>query len=228
MSRPRLAGKFREIRTGTQASFRLCRSLARPQVQSGPTHTGPVANPTSKNTDITIPAGLSGPTIHVLEGSPNSHRKTSLSRSATYETHTVASQKQLECARITRKGHPNTQISAPPPTTVVGGEQCAPRSTITPNKTCSADLYRCIKRRVGRSLKQALGQRLLVTTRKRAAHKLSGTKSSLSSPKSDPRPPFRQDSTCSNWQHYSSVIHKQGRRHDVGRILCPTGVLGSK
>ena len=36
---------------------------------------------------------------------------------------------------------------------VAGGKQCSSRSTITPTKTCSADIYRHIKRRVGRSLK---------------------------------------------------------------------------
>ena len=44
-------------------------------------------------------------------------------------------------------------------------------------KTCSADLYRCIKRRVGRSLKRAHGQRLLVTTRKQ---RLISTKMKIS------------------------------------------------
>ena len=37
---------------------------------------------------------------------------------------------------------------------VAGGKQCASRSTITPSKTCSADIYRRIKRRVGCSLKR--------------------------------------------------------------------------
>ena len=42
---------------------------------------------------------------------------------------------------------------APPPLKVVaGGKQCSSRSTITPTKTCSADIYRRIKRRVGCSL----------------------------------------------------------------------------
>ena len=36
-----------------------------------------------------------------------------------------------------------------------------------------------------------------------------------------PRPALKQDSTCSNQQHHSSVMHKQGRRHEVGPILCP-------
>ena len=33
---------------------------------------------------------------------------------------------------------------------------------------------------------------------------------------------LRQDSTGSNRQHYSSVVHKQGWRHEVGQTLCPT------
>ena len=97
-----------------------------------------------------------------------------------------------------------------------------PRSTITPNKTCSADLYRHIKRRVGHSIKRAHCQRFLVSARKQAAYKLSGTKGSLSSLNRVLRPLFGQDSTCSNRQHYSGVVHKQGGRHEIGRTLCPT------
>ena len=89
-------------------------------------------------------------------------------------------------------------------------------------KTCSANLYRHIKRRVGRSLKRAHCQRNLVTARKQAAYKLPRTKGSLSSLKRVLRRLCRQDSTCGNRQHYSSVIHKQGRRHEVGHTLCPT------
>ena len=63
--------------------------------------------------------------------------KTSSPRPATYETHTVASQEQLEGTRITGEGYPNTQIVTPSPAVVAGGKQCAPRSTITPFKTCS-------------------------------------------------------------------------------------------
>ena len=95
------------------------------------------------------------------------------------------------------------------------------RPTITPNKTCSANIYRRIKRRVGRSLRQAHCKRNLVPSRKQAAYKLSGTKSSLSSLKRVPRALLRQDSSCSNWQHHSGVIHKRGRRHEVGPTLCP-------
>ena len=178
----------------------------------GPTHTGPVAEPSRESTETAIHFGLSGLAIHVLERSANSHRKASSPRPDAYETHTGAFQKLLEGTGISRKSDPYSQITAPTPTIVAGGRQCASRSTITPNKTCSADLYyRCIERRVGRSLKQTHCKKNLVHSRKQAANKLSGTQNSLSSLKRV----SRQDFSCSNQQHHSIVIHKQGRRHEV-------------
>ena len=98
---------------------------------------------------------------------------------------------------------------------MVGRRQCTHRPTITANETCSVNIYRHIKRRVGHSLRRAhLG--------KQAAYKLSRTKSSPSGFKRVPRPLLKQDDTCSNQQHHSSVIHKQGRRHEVRPTLCPT------
>ena len=151
--RPRLDGECRKIRTRTQASLRLCRLPVRPPVRQGLTHTGPLAKPSRENSETASATGLSGPAVHVLDRFVNSHRKTSSSRPTSHETHTVAPQKQLEDTGILREGHSNTQVSAPTFTMVADGRQCTPRSTITPNKTCSANLYRRIKRRVGRSLR---------------------------------------------------------------------------
>ena len=88
-------------------------------------------------------------------------------------------------------------------------EQCASMSTITPCKTCSANFYRRIKRRLGHSLKRMHCKRFLVTTKKQAAYKLSGTKSIRSSFKRVPRPLLRQDSTCGNTR-VVSYINKEG------------------
>ena len=74
---------------------------------------------------------------------------------------------------------------------------------------------------MGHSFERTHCKRVLVTVRKQVAYKLSGTKSSLSSLERVSRPLYRQDSTCGNRQHYSSVLHKQGRRHEVGPALCP-------
>ena len=83
--------------------------------------------------------------------------------------------KQLEGTRITRKGDPNPQVPAPPFTMVAEGRQCTYRPTITPNKTCSANIYRPINRRVGRSLRRAHCKSNLVPSGKQAACKLSRT-----------------------------------------------------
>ena len=105
---------------------------------------------------------------------------------------------------------------------VARGRQCASRPTITPSKTCSANIYRRIKRRVGRSLKRGHCKRVLVGAGKQAAHKLSGTQSSVSSPQRVPRPLCRQNGSSGNRQYYSGSLHKQGRRHEVGPTVCPT------
>ena len=175
----------------------------------GPTDTGLLAEPSGQNTTNTVTTGLSSPAVHVSDRFTNSHRKASSPRPTTHETHTVASQKQLEGTRVIRKSDSNSQVPAPPLTMVAKGRQCSHRPTITPKKTFSTDFYRRIKRRVGCSLKRTHCQKGLVTARKQAAYKLSKTS-------------YPPDSTCCNRQHYSSVLHKQGRRHEVGPTVWPT------
>ena len=129
----RLAGEFRKIRTGTKAGLRPCRLPVRPRGRSGPTYTGPLAEPSGQNT---VTTGLSSLAVHVSD----SHRKASSPRPTSYEIHTVASQKQLEGTRVTEKGDPNTKVLAPTFTMVAARGQYPYRPTITPNKTCSANL----------------------------------------------------------------------------------------
>ena len=150
---PRLAGEFGKIRTGTQTGLQFCRLPIRPQVRPGQTDSGPVAKPSGQSTDASVSTGLSGPAVYVPDRPFNSHRKTGSPRPTTHETYTVAPQKQLAGTRISRKDYPSTKIPTPSPTMVARGRQCASRPTITPSKTCSANIYRRIKRRMGRSLK---------------------------------------------------------------------------
>ena len=75
---------------------------------------------------------------------------------------------------------------------------------------------------VGRSLKRTHCKRHLVPSGKQVAYQLPETQGSLSSLKRVPRPLHTQDSTCSDRQHHSGVMHKQGRRHEVGPTLCST------
>ena len=84
------------------------------------------------------------------------------------------------------------------------------------------NFYRRIKRRVGRPLKRVHCKRVLVGAGKQAAHKLSGTKSSVPSLKRVSKSLCRQNSSGSNRQYYSSSLHKQGKRNEVGPTVCPT------
>ena len=165
---------------------------------------------------------LSGPAVHVPQRTSHSYRKTSPPRSTSYETHTVALEKQLESTRITRKGDACSQVATPPLKMVAGGKQCASRSTITPTKKCSADIYRRIKRRVGRSLKRMHCKGNLVSSRKQVAHKSLGAKSGLSGLKRVPRPLFTQHSPGSHRQHNSGCLYQQRRGDEVGFPVCPT------
>ena len=72
-----------------------------------------MAEPSRENAETAIPTGLPGLGIHVLDRFANSYRKASSSRPTSYETHSVASQKQLEGTRITGKGDPSPQVPAP-------------------------------------------------------------------------------------------------------------------
>ena len=96
-----------------------------------------------------------------------------------------------------------------------GGKQCSSKSTITPTKTYSADIYRRIKRRLGHSFKLTHCKENLVSSRKQVAHKPLGIKSGLSGLKRVPRPLFKQHSPCSHRQH-----NKEG--DEIGLPVCPT------
>ena len=115
----------------------------------------------------------------------------------------MAPQIKLEDTRITRKGDTSSQVAPPSSKMVAGGMQCAPRSTIIPTKTCSADIYRRIKRRLGCLFKD------------HTAHKLPGTKGGLFGPKGVPKPLPEQHSSYSHRQHHS------GRGAVKSGPLCP-------
>ena len=213
MQRTWVDGEFGKIRTGAQTNLRFCRLPIRPRSGSCP------SGQAARNA---VTTGLSGPEVYVLDRFTHGHRKASSPRSSTHETYTMASQEQLENTRVPGKSDPYSQLSAPSSTMVAQGRKCPYRPTITPNKTCTANLYRRIKRRVGRSLKRTHCKGFMVPARKQAAHKLSGIKSSLSSSKRVPRSMYRPDCLGGNRQHHCGVLHKQGRRHEVGPTVCPT------
>ena len=165
---------------------------------------------------------MPGLRVHVPHRSTHSNRKTSPPRATSHEAHTVALEKQLEGPRVTRKGDSGPQLPPPTPKVVAGGKQCATRSTITPSKTCSANIYRRIKRRVGRSLRRAHCKGNLVPSRKQVVHKPLRAKSSISSSKRVSNPLLQQVSTDSYRQHNNGCLYQQRGGDEVGLSVCPT------
>ena len=150
-----MASEQGKIRTGLQTGLQRRRLPVRPERGQGKTNRRTLAHLDRQDQINSVGSGLPSPTIHVPHRSTHSNRKTSPLRAITHETHTVALEKQLEGPTITGKGDPGPQVPPPPSKVVTGGKQCATRSTITQSKTCSANFYRRIKRRVGRSLRRA-------------------------------------------------------------------------
>ena len=103
LSRTRLAGEQGEVRTGAKTGFQLHRLPVRPQGGQGQTHTRALADLNKQDIVNSVWSGVPGLAVHVPHRTSNSHRKASPSRSTSYETHTVALEKQLESTRITRK-----------------------------------------------------------------------------------------------------------------------------
>ena len=194
----RLAGECRKVGAETQADFQLRRLPIPPPVRSGSTDTGPVAKPSGQNTGSDLPTGLFGKGIYVPDRATDSHRKTGSPGQTTHEAHSMASQKQLENTGIPGKMDPSTQIATSSFAMVAERRQRPHQPAITPYATCSANLYRRIKRRVGHSLKRVHCQRNLVTTGKQTAYKLLGTKSSLSGSKRIPKAMHGQNGSYSN------------------------------
>ena len=217
-----VAGKRGQIRAGTQTSFQLRRlpvQLERRQVQ---THHRTLADPTKQNTGDLIKPNLSGPETNVPDRSVNCHREASTLGQTTHETHTVASQEQLEGTRNPGEDNPHSKVTPPTPKMVAGGRQCCYRSTLTPTRACSANFYRRIIRGVGCTLKRAYGKGKLVTPRKQTAHKLSRVKGSSSGTERVPSSLYEQSSSRSYRQYHCGSLHKQRRGNEVGPHVCLT------
>ena len=222
MPEVRLDSKPGKVGTGTQTSLQFRRLPIRPESRPGPAHTGPVANPPRENLEHSVSTDLSGSAVYVSDWPANSHRKASSPRPTSHETHTVASQKQLESAGSTGKGHSGTQIPTLPPRMVVRRKQYTTGSTTALFKARTANLYRRVQGRVGCSSWRAYHKRSLVGSGEQTPHKLSRVKGSFSSSQGVPTPMYGQNCTSGHRQYDSSSLHQQGRGYAVRPTLCPS------
>ena len=101
------------LRAGTQTSFQFHRLPVRFERGQGQTHHRMLADLTNQNTGDPIQSTRSGLELHVPDRTTDCHREASASGQVTHETHTVASQKQLESAGNSGEKHPHPEIAPP-------------------------------------------------------------------------------------------------------------------
>ena len=207
-----------KIRAGTQTSFQFRRLPVRLERGQGQTHHRTLADPTNQDTGDLSQSGVSGPESNVPERTTDCHRNKYTWADYIGVPYSGISKTTGEC----QKHCPHSKDTPPTSRMVAGGKQCYHRSTLTSSGTCAADLNRRIKRRVGRSFKQAHGKGKMVTPGKQTAHKLPRVNGSSSGVKRVSSSLYKQGSSHTYRQHYGGSLHKQRRGNEVGAPLCLT------
>ena len=82
-----------------------------------------------------VSSDLLGQKVHVSSRPFHSNGETGPSWKGSYETHSIAPQKELKCSRITGKLNSSSKVSSPAPP-VVDQAECPTRSTLAPNASC--------------------------------------------------------------------------------------------
>ena len=211
-----------KVRTRTQTDFRVRRLQVRSLPRTGLTDSEPVGVDPPKVRIHSIQTKLPSQEIYVPDRPAYSDGKTDSPRETPHETHPVAPKVSLESSRIPGKGDSGSKVPSPTPSMVDHGDRCLDRAAFAPFESCRANLYRCLKRRLGCSLRRLHSKRRLVSSRKPSSHKLPGTKSGLTGLEEVPALGTRQSSSSCHRQHHSCGIHQQGGRYEVRLTLCPS------
>ena len=142
----------------------------------------------------------------------------------------MAPEATLAHTRDSGKGHSLAPLSPSTPKLVVRQEQCTSGPTVAPPSSRSSNVYRCLKRRLGRTFRGLHCKRRLVRSRKSPPHQASGVESSLPGPQEFRASLQGPDCSDSNGQHNCGFLHQQGGRYEIRLSLCPpleTSVLVS-
>ena len=127
----------------------------------------------------------------------------------------MAPQTNWRVPEITRKGDISSQVAPPPFKMVMEEGNVLHIQPLSPlNMVCNC--LQMHQKKAG-ALKQSHGKGNLVPYRKKATHKLPGTKGSLLDPKRVQHP-CRKNSSYSHRQHHSDCLYKQGRGMKSGPL----------
>ena len=165
---------------------------------------------------------LLSPSLHVPHRAAYCHRKASVGWPPSHETGSVALKKTLARAGEPGEGYSSSSLSSSTSGLVVGQDQCAKRTTFAPSSARPTNIYRRLKRRLGRTLRGIHSTRRLVRIRKSPPYQLLGTQGSSSGSQEFQEAVQGTDCSHSNRQHDCSVLHQQRGRYEIRVSLCPT------
>ena len=148
------------------------------------------------------------------------HREDSKTGQDPYETFSMASKESLEISNASEFSHSLDSDNETTRGMVVRPTTRIKRRILTPQGPRRSDLYRRIKRRLGRTLRSRLRRRPMVSHRATAPHKRAGIKSCHPSPQTLLRSVHQETGVGGLRQHNSSSPHKQTRRDPLARTLC--------
>ena len=221
VSGSRVGSQSVQVGTGSTTGFQLCRLSFRPLSRSGQTHSGEVDSSVTEDQPSFGTGDLLGQAVHVPNRTFNSHRKASGVGRLTHEAYSMAFKEALACPGSPGKDHSPAQVSPCSSEVVVGPKQGSERSTFTPLTTRPPIVYRCLKRRLGRTLRRLHCKRSLVQTRRRLAHKFTRAQSGFAGPKTVQAFVLEPDHSSLHRQHNSGFLHQQGGGYGIRLSLCP-------
>ena len=216
-----LASEHEKVRVNSSTGLHLRRLPFRPVDRSGVTNSRKMGKFASEAFVLKDSGELYGQVVHVLDRTLDSHRETSVVRSSSHETHSLASEETLARSRSFREGHSPTSLPSPPPGLVAGRGKCSHGSTLASVKSRPSAVYRRIKRRLGRTLRGFYGKRSLVRRRELPTYKLLGTKGGLPGPQEFRATLQKLDCVDSDGQHYCGRLYQQTGRYEIRLSLCP-------
>ena len=200
-------------------NLQFCGLPVRPSSRSGLTHTEQVAVSTGQDPPPpTEPSVFCWP-VHVAHGTSDGNREAGALGSSSCETDSVAPEEQLAYSGVSGEVHSHRQISTSSPV-MVARRPGSSRPTIASAPARPSNLYGCLKRRLGRSLRRSHYPRGLVRPRKSFAHKLSGVEGGAPGSQTIRAVVSKRDCFDCLGQHHSGLLYQQGGRYEIRLTLC--------
>ena len=145
------------------------------------------------------------------------NRKNGPRRLPSHETFSVASQGELDISSVVGQAPFLVRLHNSSSGLVAESTKCSQRCRSPPPRTQRSSVYRCLKRRLGHSLKSRFYQRTVVRSRKIIAHKCFRTKGSVLGPKTLQASMPKSNSPGCHGQLNGSSLHQQTGRDSLSR-----------